>query len=95
MAELDAAFRLTRSGNSEILSDWLLLAIKRRYAAADERLAEFLLTCGRRKFLKPLYTELAKTEEGKQKARAIYARARPRYHAVATGTIDQILGWKT
>ena len=33
MAELDAAFRFTRSGNSEILSDWLLLAIKRRYTA--------------------------------------------------------------
>jgi leukotriene-A4 hydrolase len=95
LAELDAAFRLTRTGNSEILSDWLLLAIKRRYAAADERLADFLLTCGRRKFLKPLYTELAKTEEGKQKARAIYTRARPRYHAVSTGTIDQILGWKS
>jgi leukotriene-A4 hydrolase len=95
MAELDATFKLTSSRNSEILSDWLLLAIKRRYAAADDRLAEFLLTCGRRKFLKPLYAELAKTEEGKQKARAIYTRARPRYHAVSTGTIDQILGWKS
>ena len=94
MAELDAAFHFTRSGNSEILSDWLLLAIKRRYSAADERLADFLLTCGRRKFLRPLYSELAKTEEGKKRARAIYTRARPRYHAVATGTIDQILGWK-
>ncbi len=95
MADLDSAFRLTASGNSEILSDWLLLAIKRRYAPADDRLAEFLLTCGRRKFLKPLYTELARTEDGKKKARAIYARARPLYHAVSTGTIDQILGWKS
>jgi leukotriene-A4 hydrolase len=94
MAELDSAFQFTRSGNSEILSDWLLLAIKRGYRAADERLAEFLLTCGRRKFLKPLYTELARTEEGKKRARAIYTRARPGYHAVATVTIDEILGWK-
>jgi aminopeptidase N len=94
LAELDLTFRLTRSGNSEILSDWLLLSIRRGYRAADDRLSEFLLTCGRRKFLKPLYTELAKTEEGRQRARAIYAKARPRYHAVSTGTIDQILGWK-
>jgi leukotriene-A4 hydrolase len=95
MAELDAAFRLTSSRNSEILSDWLLLAIKRRYAAADARLTEFLIGCGRRKFLKPLYTELAKTADGRQRARAIYTRARPRYHAVSTSTIDQILGWKS
>ncbi len=94
LSELDQAFHFTRTGNSEILSDWLLLAIRRGYHAADERLSEFLLTCGRRKFLKPLYTELAKTEEGRQRARAIYTRARPHYHAVSTGTIDQILGWK-
>ena len=94
MAELDAAFGFTRSGNSEILSDWLLLAIKLRYAPADARLTEFLLTCGRRKFLKPLYAELARTEDGKKRARDIYTKARPRYHAVATSTIDQILGWK-
>ena len=27
------------------------------------------------------------------RAHAIYARARPRYHAVARGTIDEIVGW--
>ena len=49
---------------------------------------------GRRKFLKPLYTELAKTEGGKQRARAIYAQARPRYHAVSSEAIDKILQWE-
>jgi leukotriene-A4 hydrolase len=48
---------------------------------------------GRRKFLKPLYTELAKTPEGMARARAIYREARPRYHSVSKGTIDKILKW--
>ena len=48
---------------------------------------------GRRKFLKPLYQELAKTPEGRARALEIYAIARPRYHAVATRTIDAILEW--
>jgi leukotriene-A4 hydrolase len=48
---------------------------------------------GRRKFLKPIYTELAKTPSGLERARGIYAKARPRYHAVSTGTIDKILKW--
>lgn len=91
MAELDRAFAFTESGNSEILASWLRLSIRHGYSAADERLEEFLMTVGRRKFLKPLYTELAKTEPGKARARAIYDRARPRYHAVSTGTIDGIL----
>jgi aminopeptidase N len=93
MEELDRAFRFTASGNSEILAQWLELSIRHGYRAADERLEEFLMNVGRRKFLKPLYTELAKSEEGKRRALEIYARARPRYHSVSTGTIDKILGW--
>jgi hypothetical protein len=94
MAALDDAFHFTKSGNSEILCSWLRLGIQHGYAASDQRLREFLMNVGRRKFLKPLYAEMAKSEAGKEKARAIYAEARPRYHAVATETIDKILSWK-
>jgi leukotriene-A4 hydrolase len=95
LAELDKAFGFTASHNSEILCDWLVVAIRRHYKGADERLSQFLMEVGRRKFLKPIYTELAKTPEGLEKARTIYAKARPRYHAVSTGTIDKILKWTT
>jgi len=94
MAELDATFAFTASDNDEILAVWLRLAIAHGYAAADERLELFLMTVGRRKFLQPLYTELAKTESGKLRAHQIYAQARPRYHSVSTGTIDDILDWE-
>jgi leukotriene-A4 hydrolase len=93
MAELDQTFHFTESGNNEILAVWLKLSIRHGYAAADERLEQFLMTVGRRKFLQPLYKELASTPAGKEKALAIYAEARPRYHSVSTGTIDEILGW--
>jgi leukotriene-A4 hydrolase len=93
LAELDQTFHFTASGNSEILCDWLVQAIKRDYRAADARLTEFLMNVGRRKFLKPLYGELAKTPAGMARARAIYGKARPRYHAVSSGTIDKILNW--
>ena len=95
MAQLDQAFHFTKSGNSEILSQWLQLSIQHGYAAADPALESFLLHVGRRKFLKPLYTELMKTDAGANKAREIYARARPRYHAVATGTLDDVVRWST
>jgi aminopeptidase N len=93
MAALDAAFRFTDSGNSEIVSAWLILSIKRGYAGADAKLESFLTTIGRRKFLKPIYTELAKTDAGLTRARAIYAKARPHYHAISRATIDAILTW--
>jgi len=93
MAELDQAFHLTRSGNSEIAFQWLLMAIRNRYEPANPRLEEFLTTIGRRKFIKPLYEELAKTPEGKERALAIYRRARSTYHPIAVASIDDVLNW--
>lgn len=93
LAELDQAFAFTRSGNSEILSTWLVLAVRHNYRAVDRRLDLFLMTVGRRKFLKPLYEALLAAEDGKARAVAIYAKARPRYHAVAQRTLDEMLGY--
>lgn len=93
MGELDRAFGLTDSGNSEILCQWLIMTVRNDYAAADQALADFLTAVGRRKFLKPLYEELAKSKHGKQRALAIYREARAGYHPIAANTIDDILGW--
>jgi hypothetical protein len=91
MAALDAQFHLTQSHNCEIADVWLRLAIQHGYAAADARLDEFLMTIGRRKFLEPLYKELAKTPAGLARAKAIYAKARSGYHAMTRATIDEVL----
>jgi leukotriene A-4 hydrolase/aminopeptidase len=92
MEELDAAHGLTTTGNNEVAFQWLLMAIRADYAAADARLEDFLVSIGRRKYIKPLYEELAKTPAGRERALAIYRRARPGYHPIAQTTIDGILG---
>mgnify|MGYP001191832897 CR=1 FL=1 len=93
LAALDEAFALTRSQNSEILAQWLEIAVRADYRAVDRRLDLFLLSVGRRKFLMPLYQALLASEGGKARAQAIYQRARPRYHAVAQRSLDQLLEW--
>ncbi|MBN4051189.1 M1 family metallopeptidase [bacterium AH-315-M05] len=93
MGELDKAFNFTHSGNSEILAAWFIHVINNKYTDAYNVLEKFLITVGRRKFLRPIYKEMAKTEEGKIMAINIYGKARPNYHSVSTGTIDGILGW--
>jgi len=93
LADLDRAFRLSTIGNSEILFAWLRIAIANRYEPAFPALEKFLTSQGRRKFVAPLYADLAKTEWGKKMAMDIYRRARPTYHSVATGTIDKTLNW--
>lgn len=94
MADLDRTFGLTKRGNAEVLFLWLRTAIRNRYEPAMPALERFLTSQGRRKFLRPLYEDLTKTEWGQAEARRIYARARPLYHTVATGTLDPIVQQK-
>ena len=91
MTALDAQFKFTESGNSEITHDWLLLVIAADYQPAMPKLKAFLTGQGRRKFLTPLYTKLVETESGKALAKEIYTIARPGYHSVSRDTIDEIL----
>ncbi len=93
MTALDNAFKFTQSRNSEIQAAWFDHVIRHEYEVAYPALEAFLLRVGRRKFLKPIYTALSKTEPGLRMALDIYQNARPNYHSVSTGTIDGILGW--
>jgi leukotriene-A4 hydrolase len=93
LARLDREFHFTESGNSEIIAQWLLMSIRANYRPAFDKLGRFLCSVGRRKFLKPLYSELMKTPEGGELARAIYSKARAGYHPIAQATVDGIVGW--
>ncbi|GAA4385421.1 M1 family metallopeptidase [Hymenobacter koreensis] len=92
LQDLDAAFGFTHSGNAEILSAWFPHTIRAGYSPADEPLHQFLTRVGRRKFLTPLYKALLATPGGAERARTIYAAARPNYHSVATSTFDTLVG---
>jgi leukotriene-A4 hydrolase len=94
MAELDQQLHLTDSQNNEILQRWLEMAIRNRYEPAYPALERFLLNVGRRKYVKPLYSELMKSDETRDRALAIYRKARRRYHPITQTVIDGIVGYQ-
>ncbi len=91
MKRIDDKFHLTASGNDEILAEWLLMTVKNQYQPGYARLATFLETVGRQKYIKPIYEEMVKTREGRERALRIYHVARPGYHPIAQTTIDSVL----
>ncbi|HWH18383.1 MAG TPA: M1 family metallopeptidase [Allosphingosinicella sp.] len=92
LAALDRAYRLSETRNSEVLFMWLRLAIANRYDPAVPAIERFLTSMGRRKFVAPLFEDLVgQGEWGRPIAERIYAKARPTYHSVTTGTVDKIL----
>ena len=92
LAELDAAWGISTTGNNEVLFAWLEQSIRSQYQPSYARLESFLVEIGRRKFLTPLYKAMVDTDQ-KALADAIYAKARPNYHSVSTGTMDELLAW--
>jgi leukotriene-A4 hydrolase len=91
LAALDKFGKFTASGNAEILTAWLVIAIRNDYSPAYDKLEQFLVNTGRRKFLSPLYNALLKTPDGRKLAEAIYKKARSNYHYVATSTFDTLI----
>ena len=97
LAQLDAAYSLTRSGNAELAAQWFenTLSEKEAYHAPNEMdleasVTDFLTRVGRRKFLMPIYSALL--EGGKLEwAQSIYEKARPGYHAVSRESLDELL----
>lgn len=89
LSQLDDGLEFTKSANYELLAEWLEISIREGYEPAQPAVEAFLLEVGRRKFLVPLYRALAASDLAR--AKEIYARARPGYHAISQGTLDAML----
>ncbi len=90
-AWLDETFRLNGQGNHELLVEWLTIAAASDYEPAFERLTEVLLSVGRMKYLRPLFTALGATPRTRALGREVYAAARNRYHALSRRTVESVL----
>ncbi len=93
LAALDEAYGFSQSGNSEISAAWFQPTIAAGYEAVYPKVESFLITVGRRKFLTPTYKALLEAGQD-QRAKDIYTKARPNYHAVSRETMDALLGWE-
>lgn len=91
MAQLDEWIHFNTWNNSEIQTEWFLLAIDVNYKPAFPAMEKFLGKVGRRKFLEPIYIRLAETEENKTYARKVFKESEKAYHSISRETIEDIL----
>ncbi|MED5543822.1 MAG: M1 family metallopeptidase [Pseudomonadota bacterium] len=93
LRELDEGLTLSNSENAYVQSAWFELAIVNRYEPAFPAMAEFVGRIGRGLLVYPIYQRLMQQEGwGPDKARAIFATARPTYHPETAAGIARILG---
>ena len=91
LAALDAAYHFTGTPNGEIAQRWYPLAVRSGYDAANDEIAAFLQKIGRRKLIMPTYEALVKTPEGLKLAEEVFAKARPGYHPITTGSVEGVI----
>ena len=91
LAALDKAYHFTGTPNGEIAQRWYPLAVRSGYHAADAEMAAFMQRVGRRKLIMPIYHALVQTPEGLAFARDVFAKARPGYHPITTGSVQSTI----
>ena len=91
LRQLDEAYKLTGTPNGEIAQRWYPLAERSGYSEARVEMAKFLERVGRRKLVMPIYTALVASEDGLAFARQVFARARPGYHPITTGSVQKVI----
>lgn len=93
LADLETTLHLKTEGNSELIFGWLQIAMQHHYEPAVPTLEHFLTSQGRRKFVLPLFKSLwDQGAWGRPIATRVYAVARPGYHPVTSGSVDDLLG---
>jgi leukotriene-A4 hydrolase len=90
--QLDALLGLSRRRSLELRHAFVLVQLRAGVPEGREAARRVLLESGRMKYLRPLYTELARRSQTRALAREIYEEARPSYHPIARTVVESILG---
>ncbi|HET7126351.1 MAG TPA: M1 family metallopeptidase [Lysobacter sp.] len=91
LKQLDDAYHFTGTPNGEIAQRWYPLTVRSGYTDSRPAIAAFLERIGRRKLIMPTYEELVKTPDGLAFAKDVFAKAKPGYHPITTGSVQDTI----
>jgi aminopeptidase N len=91
MQKLDQNLHFNTWRNSEVATEWYVLAINSGYDAIRPNIKKFLTKVGRRKYLMPIYTALSKNKADLMWAKSVFDAAKDNYHFVSKSSIESLL----
>jgi hypothetical protein len=91
LAEIDQYLNFSNWGNAEVQYEWFIRTIQANYETVKPSIARFLARIGRRKYVLPIYEELAKTTENKQWASELFQSIKAEYHPITRMSIEEVL----
>ena len=91
LEQLDKAYHFTGTANGEIAMRWYPLTVRSGYVEARPEIAKFLERVGRRKLIMPTYGALVASPDGMAFAKQVFAKAKPGYHPITTGSVEDTI----
>ncbi len=93
MKAIDDILSFKNCGNSEIMCEWYMLAIKSGYTLVRKDMEKFLQKTGRLKYIEPIYEDLinSRYDSDKNFAKKIFEKSKGNYHPVARIVIGEII----
>ena len=91
MRKLDENLNFKGCGNSEIMTEWYVLAINSNYLDVRPDMEKFLMKVGRRKFLTSIYSALAAHTDHLAWGKKVFKKAQMNYHFVSKSTVQGLL----
>ena len=89
LGEIDRRFGISTRRSLELRHSFVLLQLKSGAPGAVEAARRVVLETGRMRYLRPIYTELARRDP--TAAGRIYAEAQGGYHAIARSVVESVL----
>ncbi|HYV65035.1 MAG TPA: leukotriene A4 hydrolase C-terminal domain-containing protein, partial [Myxococcales bacterium] len=90
--QLDSLLGLSRRRSLELRHAFALVQLRAGVEAGRDAARRLLRETGRIKYLRPVYTELARRPQTRALAREIYEEASATYHPIARTVVESILG---
>src|SRR6266571_2318158 len=90
--QLDSLLGLSRRRSLELRHTFVLVQLRAGVEAGRDAARRLLRETGRMKYLRHVYTELARRPQTRALAREIYDEARASYHPIARTVVESILG---
>jgi aminopeptidase N len=88
---LDERYKLTVTTNREIAMHWLPLLVKADVRDASTAVEAYLMTVGRVRMVRPLYTAMMKGNEfWRALGASTFERAKPKYHPITRGALADL-----
>ncbi|KAJ3272315.1 Leukotriene A-4 hydrolase [Terramyces sp. JEL0728] len=90
--QMEATYHFSKTKNCEITFRWQMICLIANYTAIFPSVVSFITRVGRMKYVRPLYRQWIKADDGLEIAKETFTKNKSFYHPICSGMVSKDLG---